>query len=275
MNSLPSGTRPGAVPIEPEIRGVAASNQLAWQLVTWDRGGVAASDDLEEAFSSTDPVETAKRLYVAILGRPPEPDSKAAKQLAEGLSAVTLARSLLHSHEGENQASARWTLLAHDLEKRTFREVWGLPLAGSLGQFVTDLDVHLVLAGYRVGLGRSPLPSEFAEGRRLLEKGLGRERFLRMIWREPGAKARLFGPVRRDLRGAVNLLRRPRLFSGFRAHVLSVESALSAAILTLHLDAAVRPTERSGDDASQQWQTLARINEISAGLRRLVGDQGW
>lgn len=268
-----------------------ASEQLAWQLVTWGHESAQASLDsdqcdvvddsanLEHALASTDPVELAHQLYVAVLGRPPEPGSMAADGLANGLSPITLAQSLLDSHEAEALPKAHRERIADDLTTRRFREVWGLPLSGSLGPCIADPNLPLILASYRVGLGRPPLATELSEGRRLLSGGLGRERWLNVIWREPGTKTRIFGEARRDLRGVLALIRRPHRFSVFRSHVLSAESALSGMIMAIHL-ATFQPApqpiaETIAERELQQWPVLARINEVSAGIRRLVGDQGW
>lgn len=256
---------------------------LSWQFATFDRrnGDEATGSvpDLERALMVTDPTEMASLLYRAVLGRAPEGDSKAAESLAQGLlTPVLLAQSLLDSHEGRALGAERRRALSRDLADRRFLEVWGLPTTGSLDSFVTSPDVPLILAGYRVGLGRPPAPTELADGRRLLAEGLGRERFLRVIWREPGTKARVFGQVDRDMRGLVRLARRPRRFSSFVVHVLAHETALHGAIMALHLDArtsADTPLTMGGDHRTHEWQTLARINEISAGVRRLTGDPGW
>lgn len=281
MNTHPSGgTQPVRKGVAPALPGTA--DQLSWQFVTYHGHNAAhpledPSRSLERALLATDPVQMAHLLYLVVLGRAPDVGSMAADGLAQGLSPVLLAQSLLDSHEAHALGASRRSVLARDLTMRRFREEWGLPITGDLGPSVTDPHLPLILAGYRVGHGRAPWPEELAAGRRLCAEGLGREVFLRMVWREPGTKARVCGPVRRDVRGAISLVRRPRLLSVFRAHVLAVEAALGGAILSLHLDA--RPDEgrstRNGNHTTNDWQTLARVNELSAGVRRLAGDRGW
>jgi hypothetical protein len=248
---------------------------LAWQFIAYDQDRDTGRHGLEEAFSATDPNVMAALLYDAVLGRPPEPGSRAGDNLAQGLSPVSLAQSLLDSHEARRLDVESRSTFARDLAGRRLREELGLPLVGQVAPYVTDVDVHLVLAAYRVGLGRPPRAAELADAVQGLREGRGRETFLRMLWREPGVKARVFGPVRRDVRGAIGLVRRPRLYAGFRAHVLAVQTSVHAAILSLHRDLELEPAMSRTTTTAGDWQTTARLNEISAGIRHVLGDKAW
>jgi hypothetical protein len=91
------------------------------------------------------------------------------------------------------------------------------------------------------------------------------------MWREPGARRRVFGPFGRTPRGIAAFLLRPRRFATFRAHVLAVEIALAPRLASWELV----PAGDAHRDDVPSWLLLARLNELASGVRRLVGEPEW
>jgi hypothetical protein len=290
MNSKEIGSAaPGAVThLSAEQEAV---DRIALQLVNFVPRDAAAAmygdddeqePDLEAALAATDAEAVVRSLYRAILGRKVDAGSKAAADVAGGLSPLLLAQFLLGSEEGRKLEAARRALLAREIAKRQAREDLGLPVTGALLPFALDPDVAFILACFRVGLGRTPRSQEFADARGMLAGGVGRERLLRVVWRDPKTAPRVFGMTHRNVRGLAALVVRRRKFSTFRTHVLAAESAVTAIILSLQpevissLSAGEREVdESSGSGAEPCWKMQARISELAAGIRRLTGDSGW
>jgi hypothetical protein len=277
MDELPDGDLDNT-PFDAAARA-RAREKLAWQLVTLDSPSRDerhrdAALELDEAFAAGDVGERAKLLYLTVLGREPEAASQAVEMLRRGLSPVLLAQTLLESREARDLDIVWRRALDGVLAGRRLRETWGLPVHGSLAAFAADPDLSLVLAAYRSAFRRPPSADELAEGRRLLSDGLGRDAYLRSFWDQPGVRSELFGSVTRDVRGVIQLLRRPRRFAAFRAHVLAVEGAAHGSLVALQLHREPT-TDPSAERAEADRRLRARVDGVSAGVRQLLGEQRW
>jgi hypothetical protein len=227
--------------------------------------------ELDQALALDDPVARAEALYRLVLGRPPEDGSGAAAGLVAGGSTIDLAYDLVASEEAAARSDRRRPALLRELRLRTLRQAWALPVTGPIGPLARDPRTALAMAAVRVS--GSAEPAGVQAGVVRIGEGVGREGFLRELWRDPAVRERARDTTRRDLRGVRPLLHRLGSFHVFRSHVLAVEPAAQTVltILLVHDDAAL---EEAADRLLAR-ETAARLNEVAAGVRLLLGDRTW
>jgi hypothetical protein len=224
-----------------------------------------------------DPVAQAEAVYQLVLGRPNDEGSGAADALRQGLHPVVLGMDLLGSSEGQDLDDERRRRVVRALLPDVVRYHWGLPEGAPAFQLLVDPDAAFVLAAHRVALGVPATRTQYDDSVRLVAGGHGREHLLRLLWRDPRARRRLFGPRRTRL-GVRSMLRPQRSRGVFRAHVLAEESAVMGVLARLaewEVRAADAAGSREGTAGTDEERVLARLAEMASALRRMSGHTEW
>jgi hypothetical protein len=262
-------------PRSPSVEAIAA------QLLVHERPRPVSTGDEELTFADVlaqrDPDLQAETLYAFVLDRRTDEASAAGDALRHGLHPAVLGMDLLTSQEGTELDAGRRRRVARVLLPHVVRYRLGLPQEVPAFRVLVEPDAAFVLAAHRVALGVPATRTQYDDSVRLVADGHGREHLLRLLWQDPRARHRLFGPRRTRL-GMLSVLQRRRSLEVFRAHVLAEVSATRSVMgwlaewEVLALDSVSSLDEVAGSD---QDHVLARLAEVASALRRLSGHTEW
>lgn len=253
---------------------------IAAQLRRHDRPRFPDADDeltFAHVLMESDPSAQANALYLFVFDRPADEQSEAAEALRGGMHPALLGMDLLTSSEGQRLDAERRYRVGRTLLPCLVRHRWGIPDEVSSASLLVDTDAAFVVSAYRVALGVPPTRTQYIDAVRLVAEGHGREHLLRLLWMDPRARRRLFGPRRTRL-GATSLMFRRRSLDMFRWHVLA-EEASTRSVLTwlveweLHGDEVNSPVV--DEPSAELAELLARVAEVASGLRQLAGHTEW